>query len=215
MRLYKHLHDEIAFVDDDFFLTEAIINVDVESYLKPLKDWEIETEINQCEDTSCFISILNRIYNKKNIYFYIKPNSKYSGKTLKSGKINIFLGINSLLLYNTKKDKFIEKIKIILEHELIHREQSKKINWDNYHIKHPVNKTEYLANKQEIMAYAKSIVDQLHKKFIVNKKILDFLQSPTKGESNYLDQYIENFGNDDKAIKRLYKYMYEYLIKDE
>ena len=107
---------------------------------------------------------------------------------------------------------FLWRLEITLKHELVHREQLKRIDLSKYNF--VVNKDEkkYLSNKIEMMVQASEIVDWLEYKFYKKGAIIKFLQNPYTGLVLSLDKYLECFKNDKKIINRLYKYMYDYIV---
>jgi hypothetical protein len=74
----------------------------------------------------------------------------------------------------------------------------------------------YLSNKQEIMAYASEIADDMFKKF-GKEKSLKYLKSYIEYREelkevvplNMYEDWIEN--KNSPIIKRLFKYVYDYL----
>ena len=71
----------------------------------------------------------------------------------------------------------------------------------------------YLSHRHEVMAYAKTIISELQKKLRFDGDVLRFLQQPKPGANALLDKYLQTFDRNSGTIKRLYKYMYEYIIK--
>lgn len=207
--------------DDFTLLDEAVILVSVYDYLKELDsikendsyNFNGNQKYNSFIDTESLITVLNKEFKSHNIIF-LNKKSKFSAITDKNGSIRIF--VNDLLydIFTNNYQKFRDVFESILKHELIHREQSKRINWSKYDFKNQENVKDYYSNKQEIMAYAKNIVDQLYRIYKTNNWVLDFLRHPKAGVSSRFDTYIKLFKKDSNEIKRLYKYMYEYVIID-
>jgi len=197
-------------------LIEGIVLIpDLNDLIKTFTNNHIINMAKKCDDVHEFINILNNIFNRAKISFVYKPIKyrKYNAKILLSNyKIKIY--VNDDFLYNYLNH--LNELKNILiprlSHELVHREQLKKINWSNYY----VNDQKYNGNidkHYEIMAYAKTIVDKLLIIFGGYKnKALWWLQKPKNGTIKQFDMYINTFGKNSKVIKQLYKYMYQYLI---
>jgi len=198
--------------DDPFLdLDEAVIHVYSQSYMDILDHTSFHSRIFNCKTNSDFIIVLNKAFKSRNVLFIQKGN-RFGSTTDKSGIIKIFVDHDYFKSYNTDIIKFKSKLKNILNHELVHREQSKKVNWIKYKGSlNIVNKKKYPANKQEIMAYANTIVEMLYKKYFSDKNVLDFLRTPIRGNKIF-DEYIDLFGSDSKEMKLLYKYMYEYIV---
>ena len=105
----------------------------------------------------------------------------------------------------------------MLGHELIHREQYLKIEDDKLRekiFKSNLDPKTYLSKKYELMSYAWQIIeffkltgktDEEIKKILQHNSMLKFSFSPV------LLFYHETFKNNPDVLKRLYKYMYEYL----
>lgn len=210
----------VYLTESDFreLMGEAVIYVNVDSYLKILDDIDRDFSISY-NTTDESIDILNKEFKYKKVEFKRSTSSKFGAFTRKDGSIVISVGDNFYHDYKSSPNSFRSWFKTMLEHELIHGEQAKKISFDFIKNKNfPVKLTDrdslekYLSHRHEIMAYAKTIILELQKKFRFDDKVLDFLRQPKLDVSASLDRYLNLFDSDDKVIKRLYKYMYEYII---
>lgn len=215
MKFKNHIFDDFTFLD------EAVILISVDDYLKELdsiKDndsysFNGNQKYNSFIDTESLITVLNKEFKKHNIIF-LNKKSRFSAITDKNGIIRIF--VNDLLydIFTNNYHKFRDAFESILKHELIHREQSKRIDWSKYDFKNQENVKDYCSYKYEMLTppNARNIVDQLYRIYKTNNWVLDFLRHPKAGVSSRFDNYIKLFKKDSNEIKRLYKYMYEYVI---
>lgn len=200
------------YIECQFSLHEAVIEPTTTGFIDNLKS--IKDSWQSPDTTEELLDDINYYFNEHDITFVIKK-SKFLATTNKNGKITINVNNNFIDIWNNNFDRFIDNLKIVLNHELIHREQSNRINWKNFVFKPSKDKTkiEYFGDKHEIMSYAKTITDRLYRKYYSTKNVLKFLRNPVRNVNNFYDDYIDMFGKDHKVIKKLYKYMYEYMIK--
>jgi len=198
---------------------EAVLFVTTKDYIKLLYDAKDFDEINSIND---IITYLNIIFKQHKVIFKYSKGNKNSG--VESAKTNektliitIYINDKFYNLFLNDFSKVENTIKNIFNHELVHRERSKKINFLKYHpIQQDItNKKKYYSEKREIMAYANQITKDLLRKFISPASVLREINKPTNGLHPVLDIYINLFQKKntiDKPLKQLYKYMYEYLI---
>ena len=194
---------------------EGVIFVDSKSYIERIDKVNIKRFNMTCLND--VLSFLNSEFNIMDVYFKaVSSKTVMDAKTnLKSGVITIM--ISKELFYNKISSDykwFLKKFKRILDHELIHRVQGQKINFNKIKPLHQdTNDIEkYLSNKQEIMSYAKNIIEDLLRKQGTPEKVLKLLQNPPLNINKDLKNYLLNFELGSKTMKKLYKYMYEYLI---
>tara|TARA_R110000772_G_scaffold20466_5_gene56913 strand:+ start:74264 stop:75010 length:747 start_codon:yes stop_codon:yes gene_type:complete len=139
-----------------------------------------------------------------------------------TGKMNLVVDYNPFMMFLTRMapPQLQAVIKSILGHESIHYQQFAKMgnDPDKYVVDSPVtNKKGYLGHHTEVMAHAFSIIDEL--KSVENKskeEILQIIQSGGKGGRRdqghrILDDYYNTFGSGDRTIKKLNKYLYQYV----
>lgn len=96
----------------------------------------------------------------------------------------------------------------ILNHESIHKEQDIRSGGKSYDLtRSPSKPKEYFSHYTEIMAYARSTVDQMLSKGYTKEEMLSDLRR------NRLDSWIPNIYNqmDPATMKRYRKYVYEYI----
>jgi hypothetical protein len=104
-----------------------------------------------------------------------------------------------------------ELVDDIIGHERIHSEQSNRMGMINYKLPSPLNKKEYLSNKEEVMAFSWTIANEISKlsdDFESAKK--RFMVGPLPMQSARLLMDIKRYCDKDIA-KRYNKYIYQYL----
>ena len=204
-------------------INENIIPVSVQDYMMYFEKGYIKQDLSTAESVHDFIDILNDIFNNRQIYFkYIVKIGDMGGITHNNGKIEIFISDNHQQLFKDDFLEFYDEISDIFKHELIHREQFKRVNLNKYKqaTTDDVNLTniqknqKYLSNKLEMMSFSRNIVDELIREFKTKNKVLDFLRHPILGKSDVLDSYIIHFRKNKKILNDMYKYMYQYIIND-
>lgn len=122
-----------------------------------------------------YISMMFSNFNKDN---YNYNEYGIEGAFISSDlKIYIFANENSLLtnLYKDTENTLVT-IQKILNHELVHREQYKKIGDKLYYLLTQKNKISYYNNPREVMAYAKTVSDELNR-FFSKEQINNFLRN--------------------------------------
>lgn len=164
--------------------------------------------------TDTLIDTLNDIFFKDFITFVV--STKRNATTDNKGNITINVSSNFYDIFVNDYNTIRDNISYILTHELVHREQVKRIDWSKYNKKDIVTHKDYMGNKQEIMAFARNTIIELRSMFKWQEnKIFDFLRTPVSDISDTFDIYINHFKNDKKVMNRLFKYMYQYLIEDK
>ena len=105
----------------------------------------------------------------------------------------------------------------MLRHEGVHRSQVNK------YVEHDIEETDvtdvkkYLSHPREIMAMARTIVDELkeHPKELEEFKRTKKIKTGFRGSvCHTLDLYKDNFDSDSLVYKRLMKYVYQYLTSE-
>lgn len=190
---------------------------------------------NKINDYQSLINQLNSFFLGKKIYF-VEPDdiidtyptaSRYKSISDDYGFLGGFINNHSeifiildgkSLLVNMYEytGPTIQKLKIMVNHELVHREQYKKIGnkintillnklQHKTHTMDPLK--QYFKEPREIMAYAKTIVDELEKHFS-KEDILECLRS---GYAVSPTQSLYKKIVDNKTYKKLLKYIYQYV----
>jgi hypothetical protein len=207
------------------FLNESTLyGEDISYYLNKLEEFINNTSNINKND---LLFKLRSIFNIKDILFmgvdkisFIFPEFNKDNYTIiKYGIIGAFIAsdltiyviINEEeLLHNLYKNKLntLYEVKKVLNHELVHREQYKRMGNKLYYILTNVKSKTYLDNPREIMAYAKTVTDELMKNF-KKEEIIDFLRSGTTITTRHKDikQKVQP-----KNYKKFLKHMYNYII---
>lgn len=139
-------------------------------------------------------------------------------------KIEILYNKNFIEELKIDYTKSIKDIIILLQHEWTHKIQLEKRktfilkNLELYSKSLPEEDIiEYLSNKDEITAYANTIILKLKLEGYSKNKITKFIQYPYnylnffKKTGNPMIFYLEKFNKSDKPIKRLFSQMYKIL----
>ena len=122
--------------------------------------------------------------------------------------------IEKLTLDNYKE--FVKDFKSLIGHELVHREQSIRVKYDD-HWKKMKNKddSQYLSDRREVMAYAWQFVNTFRMNGITDKNIKKILQTNSNIKLDIggimFKKYHNIFPKNGTILKLLYKYMYLYL----
>jgi len=184
----------------------------------------ITSDIDECD----LLLILKNIFNSKDILFtnvnrlsvlfpelkkdnYINNEYGIKGAFISTNlKIFVIIDEKELLCnLHENKNNTLFTIKKILNHELVHREQYKKMGDKlNFIISNEKSKT-YLDNPREIMAYAKTVIDELQR-FFNKEQIIYFLRN-----GNTITNTQKNIKNKVKPenYKKFLKHMYNYITK--
>jgi len=219
-KINDYLYDDLPYtswpqwdIDNPLLFCEAAIVPDTKRYIDVFNNKHFNNMVKLCNSNDEFISLLNQVFKGSEIKFIHKPVRKFDGDTI-DDIITIYVGDNVLSNLINHPKKFMNTLRVILSHELVHREQQRRIDWSKYY-HHKSGIKGNIDNKQEIMAYARTIVDKLMNVYGNYKKnVIKFLQRPKDGVVTEFDMYIDTFGNDSDTVKRLYKYMYEYTINE-
>ena len=167
---------------------------------------EIDIILNKNKIYLIEIEEFRELFPKQNSHYHHHIYGLYGGYITKN--MNIFILFNKVYFPNHLKsdlDETLKKLINIINHELVHREQYKKIKID-------INKLNYnrgyYEDPSEIMANAKATIDELLKRY-ERKTILSFMKLGI-----YLldDQKIYK-KLDQKSHNRFRKYMYQYLME--
>lgn len=176
-------------------------------------------------------NILNKEFSKYNIIFEYEGGYKQDGykcgiNEMRTGSTSLTIiiqcspSIEKIFIDKNFQIKFIQAFKELIGHELIHRGQF--IAVQNFHMDKIIArflhtdkyKTEigYYANKHEIMSWSWQIIEELRFKGATDAEILYYLKNK-KGsyDSPVFENIYLKFYNSSNVLKRLLKYMYEYL----
>jgi len=198
-------------IDNPLLFCEAVIVPDIKRYMDIFNNGHFNNMVKLCSDNDEFISLLNQVFRGSGIKFIYKTVREFDG-IIRDGVIVIYVGDNVLYNFINNNNRFMNTLRVILSHELVHREQQRRIDWSRYY-HHRSGVRGNIDNKQEIMAYARTIIDKLMNVYGNYKKnVIKFLQRPRDGVVKEFDMYINTFDKDSDIVKRLYKYMYEYTI---
>lgn len=205
-------------------LHETAIKVGIDDYINVFRSVYKDNNFFNLDD---IVDTLSDSFSSigKQVEFTVNPSFKgykIEGKyTLLDNFIEIYVSPDFYDIFTTKYIKVESIFKGVIIHEIIHREQSKKVSF-RYHRKnnYPIKVVDFTTGKEnlrhthEVMAYASSISNDLRYEFRNSTDILEFLKKPYPGISDDLDVYIKVFKNEDnKTLKLLYRYIYEYIIK--
>ena len=207
---------------------ESAIDVDA-TFVKD----ELNKNINKfTSDLSSMdvVNILNDIFFQHSIYFDIDARESNRDDYAKVGvvegyiddKLNIHIILNNDIWEELDDSQwfksFLNVLDSIISHELVHREQltrSSEIKSVNM-----ASNFTYLSDKREIMANAKSAVNEFLNVGYSKKQILQKLREPQNREINpgieeseVFWQYTEHFDFNDPVMKLFLTYMYQYLTK--
>ncbi len=114
---------------------------------------------------------------------------------------------NSHILKNMK-----EIVDDIIGHERIHAEQSNRKGDIEYSLPSPLDKKEYLSNKEEIMAFSWTIANDLSRIGNLKDALIQFKTNRISGSGGFIWMDIRR-NCDDDVINRYRKYIYMYLQK--
>lgn len=131
----------------------------------------------------------------------------------KTNKMNLVVIPSKFIAFLNRpynKDTFFDFINEILRHESIHKQQVQRMTGGEKKLKDsPSNPKDYFSNKNEIMAYAQSFVDQMKKQGRTNNQILNMMRNDKVVGSWTYDNYKRVV--DEDTLKRFQKYAYLYL----
>jgi hypothetical protein len=203
---------------------------DFSSYIDKLK--KSENNVSNLKD-------INNIFKGSEIYFsnfdtYFETLTNEKEKIVAPKDLMLMGGVK-FALYNTNIDKinvvvepslffdfinsrqnkehFYEFLNLVLRHESIHLQQVSKMGKDKYVLdaSPTVNTKKYWSSQYEIMAYAQSLVDDLHNQGHSDKEIEIFLREPENTEN--IGSWIYNVYKkvlNKEQYKKFKKYAYLY-----
>lgn len=207
------------------FLNEStLVGEDISNEIEQIKNLIHVTGLDEQQ----LLLGLKNIFNKRDILFTNIEKISFLFSEFKKDDFNVsengikgaFIGNNlkiyviideEELLYNLRENKTstLFTMKKILNHELVHREQYKKIgNKLNFVLMNVKSKT-YLDEPRELMAYAKTVIDELER-FFNKEQIIDFLRNGTT--ITYTHKNIKEKVKPEN-YKKFLKHMYNYVIK--
>ena len=98
----------------------------------------------------------------------------------------------------------------IIGHERVHAEQSRRKGEIEYALPSPLNRGEYFSNKEEIMAFAWTIANEISKVGYLDISLNQLNNETFKGQAAQIWNDIKKHCSED-VIKRYRKYIYMYL----
>lgn len=109
----------------------------------------------------------------------------------------------------TRVPDFLNRVKDIIGHELIHKGQTSRAGEEKYVLPNPMDRKSYFANKEEIMAFSWTIANELA------KDAKDVETAFMTSKSRLVQQLwgdIKRY-SEEEVLKRYRKYIYMYLDK--
>ena len=211
------------------YLHEAVIDISIEKENIKKICKKIKNKIYEVNDFNELKSVLESSFNEYKVTFLFSDSNendfiKAGGFNVSEMRIFIFFHPSLEKTIDEKNEEdyelFCNQLTTILGHEIIHRFQALKIEYEELRKKiFKKSKTEakkYLSNKHEVMAYAWQIINSFKIYGLDYKEIRHILSlgdSSTKfilGGQIFSD-YHDLFSMKDDTLKLLYKYMYLYL----
>ena len=214
------------------FITEAVIHVDMALVNGKIK--YLRGLVKEIKTLSKLVQVLNTLFGHEDIEFELVQNKEgkngivggtmgYRGKQV---VCVVYLDKNALNILKKDFPTFALELSHTLEHELVHVGQYEKVPVDiatrNNKDISDTSKNAYFANKQEIMAFANTIVREFQALRYEDSEILDIIKHVKEyGPEDHerfpkaFRTYLGRFQNEPKVLNRLYKYMYQYLTKEE
>jgi hypothetical protein len=204
----------------------AIAPMDFDGYFKTLEKTSITT-IDDLNSISPKIQYITQKQFKKmnkvatlpsNFKSAIIHNNGIGAGTVYNGIIYIICDPKLLIksLNSPIKEHLIKMLRLIVRHESIHIQQIDRSGGkvkDVDKAETPEEFKEYMGNKQEIMAYAQSIVDSLRMQNLSDNQILQQLRQGRIWD-NSMRTYRYLFKDEPKVLNLLQKYIYQYLKND-
>lgn len=221
-KIKKVLRD---FIIEGTLHSNTDISDDVDYIVNIIKENPNISEVN-------FLLELRDYFNKKDILFTTNEEIKRlsfnyavdEGKNeygingaFIASNLKIFIIINPKELIESIKNNYtitFNTILKVLNHELVHREQYKRIGDKLYWLLNKQNSkskelSDYYRNPREIMAFAKTVIDEL-RTFFNKEQISDFLRYGKRLTHNH--NLMKGFLNE-KEYKKFLIYMYNYNNK--
>jgi len=226
-QLDKRKLDDTGDLKFMYYIKEAVIFPDVyiQSMLETITSY-VQNFLKKSYNAKQITELLTRIFLKDKILFVLQSNIEAEGEVLnRSGfkqKTGYFLMFCNPNITNIQKDKesyksFCYEFMDLIGHEMIHRIQyiNSKEQWI-VKLQNTKNPKKYLFDPHEIMAYAWQIIQYFKLQNYTNKQIKEILSSTNNEKLNCrtLKAYHYFFDKDSDVIKRLYKYMYQYLDEE-
>lgn len=220
MKRYKRIFENMH-----YFMNEAVIHTEKYLFQLEAKLLKVNKEVFKLKTSKEVCKYLTNYLSPYNIVFTIVEENKTSkygiirGRTLYNLNIIIFC-TNNVIDYFKSIDAynlFKETALLALSHELVHRGQYLQVK-KHAHIGNEIkindkNDLKYYRRKDELMAFANMIIEELRFNEYNDEDIIqgikyDIFESE---DSEFLNFYKVNFFNERQILNQLYKYMYEYL----
>lgn len=165
----------------------------------------------------------SKLYKSHNIVFILKPSQidkfVWNGSTDAKNISSVWCNTNIVEAYQNYNE-FKAQFEKFLKHEIIHREQQRRINNEKVIDKiiklSRQSQIKYYGSKQEIMAYAWQIIFDFRiagKPDEIIKQLISKDSFVANRFSKPLEAYKTLFEKDSDVLKLLYKYIYMYLDK--
>lgn len=214
-------------IEDDQLLYEAVIQV----------HRKVATIINDLENSEPFsLDKMKSVLSKHNIELVERKQTVYfEGVSTSNGEIIIYHKpldeklFKSTILYHL----LIKELGIVLVHELVHIGQYAKVKQNQPKEFHDIllrsaskninNEKEYFSHPREIMAFAATIYQELLKSGLNKEEIKKLFNYGEYGNNSIFmitqnsktaKEYFELFKKDDKVLKKLFKNVYAYTLKE-
>ncbi len=226
-QLDKRKLDDTGDLKFMYYVREAVIFPDI--YIKDMLGTltnHIQLFLKKSYTDKEIIKLLIKIFLKDKILFILQPRIAVHGEVLNRGgfkqQSGYFIIFCNFDITNIQKDKesyksFCYEFMDLIGHEMIHRIQyiNSKEQWI-VKLQNTKDPKKYLFDPHEIMAYAWQIVQYFKLQNYTNKQIKEILSSTNNEKLNCrtLKAYHYFFDKDSDVIKRLYKYMYQYLDEE-
>lgn len=215
-------------IQDLSLLEEAVI--EVKNYLNQIENIikKIKKDIKNIENNEKLVDLFNKEFQSNKIKFLYEPfyfdlgfgeygiNIGLSNK--RNGDIFVKVNLKFAESFSDNFNHFLKSLLHIIGHELVHRGQTLFATQEYLlKLKSKANEDEsdYFSDKQEIMSYAWQIIEEL--RFVIpakdNKELKEHFKNFNfiRSKSIIFDKYMSLFSENDYVIKRLVKYIYQYL----
>ena len=207
------------------FLEEAILFSDIEDIRQHISPAFIKIFGNKGLTRWAFYKALNDALNDINIFVYESDENINGMYDYRTERINLYIPLKYYRLVannEISQSNFFHQIEKSLEHELIHKKQQErdkrerpKAKYKWYDDRTPKFWKQYLSDKNEVMAFARSIVELYKADGLSKDEINDALKSLNmeKYPNRILERYLSVFDKTDPTIKRILSYVYQYNEK--
>jgi len=218
----------------NFLMENIILPLDFKTYINKIKDKRfnnLDSINNMFKDIDVVFSDYSFFYDNLGSDEEKKVAPKNDNRKSESGfkfalynqnidKINIVVNSKEFLEYlndlcnssQKEKEHFYNFLEQVLRHESIHLQQAKKMG-DKYNLlSSPTDPQKYFSDQKEIMAYARSLIDDLINNGYTKEEIKDGLRNKKQ-----LDTWIHMVYKkyvDIKKYRTFLKYAYLYLETD-